>query len=71
MTQTQPRTISFLPDDVLFQYFTKKHLDVCNKLTEEQWEEFLSENQPRFAYEVTAIANEMMENCIEEQVLSD
>ena len=66
MTQTQPRTISFLPDDVLFQYFTKKHLDASNKLTEDQWEEFLYENQPGFAYEVTEIAKEMMENFIEE-----
>ena len=65
MTQTQSRTISFLDDEVLFQYFTKHHLDVSNKLTKDQWEEFLYENQPRFAYEVKAIAKELMENFIE------
>ena len=66
MTQTQPRTISFLPDDVLFQYFTKKHLDASNKLTEDQWEDFLYEYQSTFAREATVMANEMMEDFIEE-----
>ena len=32
MTQTEPRTISFIPDDVLFQYFTKEYLDVEEEL---------------------------------------
>ena len=38
MTQTEPRTISFIPDDVLSQYFTKEYLDVEEELTEDQWE---------------------------------
>lgn len=66
MTQAQPRTISFHPDDVLFQYFTKNHLDMSNKLTDEQWDEFLYQNQSRFAHEVIGIACELMKNFIDE-----
>ena len=65
--QTQSRTISFFPNDVLFQYFTKAHLDTHNNLTEEEWEEFLYEYQDGFAEEATEMAKEMMANFMEEK----
>ena len=65
MTQTEPRTISFIPD-VLFQYFTKKHLDASNKLTEDQWEEFLYEYQSPFASEVNYLAQGMFREYLQQ-----
>ena len=66
MTQTEPRTISFIPDDVLFQYFTKEYLDVEEELTEDQWEEFLGEYQSPFASEVTYLAQGMFREYLQQ-----
>ena len=66
MTQTQPRTISFLPDDVLFQYFTREDLVGSYKMTDDEWDYFLCAFQSRFAMEATEIAKEMMENFLKE-----
>jgi hypothetical protein len=66
MTQTEPRTISFIPDDVLFQYFTKEYLDVEEELTEDQWEEFLCEYQSPFASEVNYLAQGMFREYLQQ-----
>ena len=66
MTQTEPRTISFIPDDVLFQYFTKEYLDVEEELTEDQWEEFLIEYRLLFASEVNYLAQGMFREYLQQ-----
>ena len=66
MPQTEPRTISFIPDDVLFQYFTKEYLDVEEELTEDQWEEFLCEYQSPLASEVNYLAKGMFREYLQQ-----
>ena len=57
------------PDETLYQYFTKEHLDPSNYLTSDQWQNFVDAYQSGFADAASACAAEMMSNYRQSLVL--
>ena len=60
MYQTQSRQISIPVDRCLYQFTLKSHFDPMNKLTVDQWEDFVDKYQSAFAQETSAIAKDML-----------
>ena len=53
-------------EEILYQYFRKEHIDTEERLSNEQWEEFVACVQSGFAMECREMAEEMFENWIAE-----
>ena len=53
-----------IPKNCLWQYLEKKHLDPDNKLSDDDWEEFVDECVYSFAEEVSKVGQEFLEEWI-------
>ena len=51
-----------IPENTLWQYLEKEHLDPDNKLTEEQWGVFLDEHTDEFGERTAEMGKDMMDN---------
>ncbi len=56
-----------IPENSLYQWLEKKHLDPDNKLSDEKWEEFVDNNIDLFADNVSQVGKEMMSEYIFER----
>lgn len=54
-----------IPENSLYQWLEKKHLDPDNKLSDEEWEEFVEYTQFQFAREISDVGKEFLENWID------
>jgi len=55
-----------IPMNTLWQYLEKEHLDSDNKLTQEQWEEFVDMYQNTFCGLCSEIGQELWEDFCED-----
>jgi len=51
-----------IPENTLWQYLEKEHLDSNNKLTDEQWQEFLDEFSDQFGEKTAEMGHNMLHN---------
>ena len=51
-----------IPKNTLWQYLEKEHLDSNNKLTDEQWQEFLDEFSVQFGEKTAEMGHNMLHN---------
>jgi len=56
-----------IPENSLYQWLEKEHLDHDNKLSVEKWEEFVDNNIDLFADNVSQVGKEMMSEYIFER----
>ncbi len=68
LTNTLAEAISRHSHEILFQYFTKEHLDHKNLLTQQEWEDFTERFQSNFAEESSEIARECFESYLNERL---
>ena len=47
--------------NTLYRYMKKEHLDVENKLSDDEWENFIDEYQDCFAEKCSELANDLFE----------
>ena len=45
--------------NTLYQYMKKEHLDTHNKITNDEWEDFVDEYQDHFAERCSELANDL------------
>ena len=53
-----------IPENSLYQWLEKKHLDPDNKLSDEKWEEFVEDTQDQFGDHTSDIGKEFLQNWI-------
>ena len=56
-----------IPENSLYQWLEKEHLDLENKLSDEEWEEFVDNYIDLFAYNVSQVGKELMSEYIFER----
>ena len=45
--------------NTLYQYMKKEHLDLENKITDDEWEDFIDDYQDCFAEKCSELANDL------------
>ena len=61
-----------IPKNTLWQYLEKEHLDPKNKLTDEQWQEFLDEHSDEFGERTATMGHDMIHDFkIENKISGD
>ena len=53
-----------IPENSLYQWLEKKHLDPDNLVSDEEWETFVENSENSFADEVYQVGKEYLENWI-------
>ena len=53
-----------IPENSLYQWLEKKHLDPDNKLSDEKWKEFVEDTQDLFGDHSYDIGKELLQNWI-------
>ena len=56
-----------IPENSLYQWLEKEHLDLENKLSDEEWEEFVDNYIDLFADNVSQVGKELMSEYIFER----
>ena len=51
-----------IPENTLWQYLEKEHLDPNNELTNDQWQAFLDEHSDEFGERTAEMGKDMMDN---------
>jgi|TARA_Y100000310_G_scaffold293610_1_gene323298 hypothetical protein len=51
-----------IPENTLWQYLEKEHLDPDNELTNDQWQAFVDEHEGEFGERASVMGQDMMEN---------
>ena len=48
-----------IPNNTLWQYLEKEHLDTDNKLTDKQWTKFVEDNQDYFSEKCSELGGDL------------
>lgn len=54
-----------IPNNTLWQYLEKEHLDIDDEMTDEQWELFVNDYNDSFADTVSNIGHDLFKEALE------